>query len=267
MNQDKILSTSGINLWLSCPHSYWLKYWQKCEMENTEAEYLRLGRSGHAILEHYYEELNLEAPDLENEFTEKLKMVAFKYWDRSIDARKRNALEPALFNWIKFELQRFQNYKKQGIEDRFKPLIVEQDLTDYNLKLRAKIDKRCIGSNGDQYALDYKFDTKLPAKRNFSGNLVDIDLKYKVQAAVNATVLKTQEVEIKNFFYQFVRFPEKLMAIPLVPELFEEVNTIIKTIRADETYIKNKKGCFMCGLKASCESHGTSIHCLNTGGI
>jgi hypothetical protein len=196
-----------------------------------------------------------------------MKVAAFKHWDRTIDARKRTELEPALFTWIKFELQRYQNYKKQGIEDRFKPLAVEQDFTDYVNRLRAITDKRCIGSNGTQYGMDYKFDVKLPAKRNWSMKLEEIDMKYKVQAVVNTKVLKSQDIEIKNFFFQFIRFPDKLMSVPLVPELFNEVDALISKIRADEVFEKNKKGCFMCGLKANCEMQNKSIHCFEEKGI
>lgn len=264
---DQILSTSAIKLWLDCPYAFYLRYPGRCKPEFLDDTYLKLGKSGHAILQHYYEELNLSAENIEAEFIEKMKSVAFKYWDRTIDDRKRAELEPALFNWIKFELQRFQNYKKQGIEDRFKPIAVEQDLTDYINKLRAVIDKRSLGSSGAQYALDYKFDTKLPAKRNFNMKLEDIDMKYKVQAVLNVKVLKSQDIEIKNFFFQFIRYPDKLMSVPLVPELFSEVDVLISNIRADETFEKNKKACFMCGLKADCEAQNKSIYCFGSEGI
>ncbi len=259
--KDQILSPSAIKMWCECPYSCYLRYPMHCKPENANADYFRVGKAGHSILEHWYEELNLESPNIDIEFVEKMKMVAFKYWDRTIDARKREALEGALYNWIKNELQRFKSYKAQKIEDRFKPLAVEQDLTDYNLKLRAIIDKRCIGSTGNQYAMDYKFDSKPPSKKNFNGNLAEIDMKYKVQAALNAMILKTQNIEIKAYYYQFVRYPDTLLSVPLTPSLFIEIEELIKTIRADTTYIKNKKGCFWCGLKASCEAQNTSIHC------
>lgn len=261
---DQILSTSAIKLYLDCPYAYYLRYLGRCKPEFVDDTYLRLGKSGHAILQHYYEELDLSNPNLEVEFVEKMKSVAFKYWDRTIDARKRVELEPALFNWIKFELQRFHNYKKQGIEDRFKPVAVEQDLTDYNNRLRAVMDKRCIGSNGLQYVMDYKFDAKLPAKRNWSVNLAEIDIKYKVQAAINVNVLKSQDIEIASFFFQFIRYPDKLLSIPLTSELFSEIDALISKIRADEVFKKNKKGCFMCSLKADCEAQNSSIHCFGT---
>lgn len=259
---NQILSTSAIKLYINCPHSFYLRYPCKCQPEYTDDTYLRLGKSGHLILQHYYEELNLDAADLSFEFAERMKSVAFKYWDRTIDARKRADLEPALFNWIKFELQRYENYKKNGIENRFKPVEVEQDLIDYVSRLRAIVDKRCVGSSGAQYALDYKFDTKLPAKRNFNGNLSDIDIEYKVQAAINAWVLKSKGIDIQHFFFQFVRYPKDLLSVPLVPALFQEIDDLVRTIRTDENFIRNKKACFRCGLKSSCEAQSASIFCF-----
>jgi CRISPR/Cas system-associated exonuclease Cas4 (RecB family) len=257
-----ILSPSSINLYLSCPHSFYLRYVEKNQPVQIDDTPLRAGKSVHAILEHFYEEINIDAPDSVKEFNEKIRMTAFKYWDRTIDTKKRDEMELAIFGWLKFEIQRFESYKKQGIIDRFKPLAVEQDLTDYVNQVRAVVDKRCIGSSGLEYAMDYKTDKKAPTKKQFNGVLADIDMKFKVQAALNYIVLSAHGFQIHNFFFQFVRFPEKLLMVPLTAELFNEVNTLRQTIINDTKYEKNKKGCFMCNFKDYCETSGRSIHCL-----
>lgn len=257
-----ILSPTAINLYCECPHAFHIRYHEKGIPLQVDDTPLRMGKCVHSIMEHYYDELDLTVPDIQKEFTEKLKMVAFKYWDRSIDAKKREEMEPAIFNWLTYEIKRFETYKAKGISDRFKPLAVEEDLTDYENQLRAIVDKRCIGSTGLIYAMDYKTDKKLPAKRNFNMDLKEIDLKYKVQAALNYLVLLAHGNQINNFFFQFVRYPEKLLSVPLTKELFDEINILRQTIINDTQFKKNPKGCFMCNFKAYCEMEGKSIHCI-----
>lgn len=259
--KDSILSQSFINLYLKCPHSAWLRYAQKHQPYFVDDTYLKIGKSGHKILENFYPALNLEAQDIEQEFMEKMKQTAFQYWDRSVDASKRDAVEQALYGWLKQETKKFINYKKQGCLGRFKPITVEEDIIDYNQKLRAIIDKRCIGISGIQYCIDYKFDSKLPAKRNFEGILNDIDIEYKIQAAINTMVLKSQNININTFYYQFVRYPEKLLSVPLTDSLFNEVNQIIEKIRNDTTFEKNPKGCFWCNFKMYCKLEQKGIGC------
>lgn len=257
-----ILSPSSINLYCDCPHAFYIRYFEKGQPLQVDDTPLRMGRCVHQIMEHYYEELNLDTPDVQKEFMDKLKMVAFKYWDRSIDAKKREEMEAAILNWLTFEIKRFESYKAKGIIDRFKPLAVEQDLTDYENQVRAIVDKRSIGSTGLIYAMDYKTDKKKPAKRNFSMDLKVIDLKYKVQAALNYIVLNANGFPINNFFFQFVRYPEELLSVPLTKELFDEINVLRQTIINDTQFKKNPKGCFMCNFKDYCETEGKSIHCI-----
>ena len=260
--QDSILSPTFINLYLSCPYAAYLRYIEKYQPQFIDDTYLKIGKSGHQILEHWYDEINLDSLDIEQEFMEKLKMVAFKYWDRSIDSKKRDEVEPALFLWLKSEIQKYMNYKKQGCTDRFKPTSVEQDITDYNKRIRAVIDKRCIGISGINYCMDYKFDTKLPANRNFECSLSNIDLKYKIQAALNYQVLKSQNINIGAFYFQFIRYPEKLLSVPLTDSLFKEIDELILKIRNDTTFDKNPKSCYRCNFKMMCKLESKSVFCL-----
>lgn len=259
---NQILSPSSVLLYLRCPYSFYLRYSKKYQPYIIDDTHLKIGKSGHKILQHFYSTLYLESQDIEQEFMEKMRQTAFQYWDRSIDSQKREQVEPAFFEWLKYEIQRYMLYKKQGCLDRFKPIEVEQDLTDYNKRIRAIIDKRCIGISGIQYILDYKFNSKLPAKRNFEGVLSEIDLEYKVQAALNVKVLESQNINVGSFFYQFIRYPEKLLSVPLTDSLFKEVDDIMLKIRNDTTFEKNKKGCFMCNFRMVCKLESKSVVCL-----
>lgn len=259
---ETIISTTLLNLYNQCPHACRLKYIDKKRAIHINDTPLRIGKSGHLILQHFYEKIDINTADPEKDFIEKLKSSAFQYWDRSIDSRKREEVEPSFLVWLKYELERFHNCKKQGCLDRFKPIEVEQDLTDYKNRVRAVIDKRCMGISGIQYALDYKFDKKLPTLKNFKNILSEIDMKYKIQAALNSMVLKSYDHPIDSFFFQFVRFPDKLLSIPLTNILFDEVNNLIHTVRTDTEFKKNTKGCFMCNFRMYCNLNELSINCL-----
>ncbi len=261
--KNMILSQSGINMYVGCPHAFYLRYIEKKKPVIEDDSALRLGKSVHAVLEHYYKEINLktETPDIE--LVEALKKTAVKYWDRSCDAKKRDEMNTHMYVWLQFEIQRFKKYKELNILDKFSPVEVEEDIIDYNLRLRGILDKRCIGQTGNNYVIDYKTDKKLPAERNFSGDLKKIDDKYKIQAAVNSIVLKTKDIKLDNFFFQFIRYPSKLLSVPLTPELFIEIETLINKIRNTTEFIKNEKNCFYCGMKLYCRTQNTCPQCIS----
>lgn len=259
---ETIVSTNLIKRYINCPHSVKLKYVDKHPDSNEGSWIYKIGKSGHSILEHFYDNLDINALDIKEEFNNKFKAVAIKYWDRSIDSRKREETESFFFAWLKFEIDRFNSYKQQGKLELFKPIEVEQDLTDYKGKKRAIIDKRCLGTSGIRYVVDYKFDTTLPALRNYKNILSEIDIEYKIQAALNAMVLKSYGYDIDAFFFQFIRQPDKMLSIPLIPQLFNEIENIITSIRLDTEFKKNKKTCFLCGFKMFCNLNESSINCL-----
>jgi CRISPR/Cas system-associated exonuclease Cas4 (RecB family) len=264
MPKNLILSPSGIGLYNSCPYSFKLRYIDHCKSITENDSALRLGKSVHAVLENYYKNINLKTDNPDIELVEAFKKTAKERWDCSIDAKKRDEMNTHMFLWLQFEIQRFKRYKELNILDKFCPVTVEEDITDYSNKIRAIIDKRCIGQTGNTYCIDYKTDKKLPAERNFSGDLSKIDDKYKVQSALNAMVLKTKDVKLDNFFFQFIRYPNKLLSVPITPELFTEINTLITKIRNTTEFVKNKKNCFYCGMKIYCKTESSSIHCMTT---
>lgn len=259
---ETVVSTSLLKRYISCPYSCKLRYVAKYHPQSENDWVFKVGRSGHKILEHFYDNLDLNAPDITVEFKEKLKASAFKHWDRSIDSRKREETEPFFFAWLDYELQRYYHYKKNNCIDRFKPVEVEQDLTDYKGKKRAVVDKRMLGASGIRYVIDYKFNKKLPAQRNYSNILSEIDIEYKIQAAINVSVLKSYGYEIDAFYFQFIRQPEKMISVPLTQQLFNEVENIITSVRLDTEFKKNKKSCFFCDMKMYCNLNESSINCL-----
>jgi CRISPR/Cas system-associated exonuclease Cas4 (RecB family) len=259
---EATVSTSMLNLYHNCNYACKLRYVDKQTPVQINDTPLKIGKSGHKILEKFYEKLDLNTTDPEKEFKEKLTASAFQHWDRSIDSRKREEVESAFLSWLKFELDRYKLYKQNNKLDIFKPVEVEQDLTDYKNKMRAVIDKRCIGISGIKYVIDYKFDKKLPTLRNFKNILLEIDTKYKIQAAINTMVLKSYGYPIDAFYFQFVRYPDKLLSIPLNQQLFDEVNNLINKLRTDTIFEKNKKSCFFCNFKMYCNLKETSINCL-----
>jgi len=261
MPKDLILSQSGINMFVGCPHAFYLRYIEKKKPIITDDSALRLGKSVHAVLEHFYKNINLNTDTPETELVEALKKTANEKWDRSIDSRKRDEMNTHMFLWLQFEIQRFKKYKEANKLNIFCPTEVEEDITDYNLKLRGIIDKRCIGMSGNIYCMDYKTDKKLPTLQNFKGDLKLIDDKYKIQSAINAMVLRTKDIKLDNFYFQFVRYPDKLLSVPLTPELFAEVDELVKKIRGTTEFPKNPKGCFFCGFKLYCKLESSSIHC------
>ncbi len=192
-----------------------------------------------------------------------MKKTARQFWCQEIDIRKRDEMNNSIYLWLQFEVQRFKKYKELNILDRFCPVAVEEDITDWQNKLRAIIDKRCIGQSGNMYCIDYKTDKNLPALRNFKGDLKQIDDKYKIQSALNAMVLQSQGIKLDNFFYQFVRYPDKLLSVPLTSELFDEVEQLIKKIRESTEFPKNYKACHFCGLKIYCKTESSSINCMS----
>ncbi len=259
---EATVSTTMLNLYDNCHHACKLKYVDKHTAIQIDDTPLRAGKSGHKIFEHFYEKLDLSVPDIEKEFKDKITASAFQNWDRSIDSRKREEIESAILVWLKYELDRYRLCKQNNKLDIFKPVEVEQDLTDYKNRMRAVIDKRCIGISGIKYVVDYKFDRKKPASRNFSTIISEIDTKYKIQAALNALVLKSYDHPIDGFYFQFVHYPDQLLSVPLNRQLFDEVNNLINKLRTDVTFEKNKKSCFMCNFKMYCNINETSINCL-----
>ncbi len=263
MPKDLILSPSGIMMYQSCQYSFFLRYIKKLKPVIEDDSALKLGKSVHAVLEHYYENIDLKTTNPDVELVEALKKAAQKFWNREIDARKRDEMNTHMFVWLQFEIQRFKKYKELNILDKFCPVAVEEDITDYPNRRRAIIDKRCLGQSGNMYCMDYKTDKKLPALRNFEGNLAKIDDKYKIQSALNAMVLKTKDVKVDNFFFQFIRYPDKLLSVPMTPQLFEEVETLIFKIRNTTEFRKNEKNCFFCGMKIHCKTENTCTSCVS----
>jgi len=263
MPKDLILSPSGINLYQSCNYAFFLRYIEKKKPIIEDDSSLRLGKSVHLVLEKFYGNIDLKTNNPESHFVDMMKKTAQEFWDKTIDAKKRESMNNSIFLWLQFEIQRFKKYKEISILDRFCPVSTEEDITDYEKKLRAIIDKRCIGQSGNQYIIDYKTDKSLPALRNFKGDLKQIDDKYKVQSALDAMVLQSQGIKIDNFFYQFVRYPDKLLSVPLTSELFSETSELIKKIRETTEFPKNYKSCFYCGMKLWCKTESSSIQCMS----
>ncbi len=266
MTLDLILSPSGINLYQSCPYSFKLRYIDRLKPIIEDDSALRLGKSVHLVLEKLYANIDLKTDNPEKHFVEAMQKTAKEFWDRSIDAMKRDSMNASMFIWLQFEIQKFKRYKEQNKLDIFNPVSTEEDITDYQSKLRAIIDKRCIGMTGLNYAVDYKTDKNLPALRNFKGDLKQIDDKYKIQAALNAMVLKTKDVKLDNFYFQFIRnAPDKLLSIPLTSELFSEIEQLIKKIRETTEFQKNQKSCFYCQMKLHCKTQNSCVHCVSEG--
>jgi len=263
MTLDLILSPSGITKYIQCPYSFKLRYINKIKPVIEDDSALRLGKSVHAVLENFYKNVDLNTVLPETDFVNSMKKTAQTHWDKSIDAKKREEINNSMFLWLQFEIQRFKKYKEQNKLDRFCPVATEEDITDYQNKLRAIIDKRSLGMTGTMYALDYKTDKNLPALRNFKGNLREIDDKYKIQSALNAMVLKSQGIKLDNFYFQFIRYPDKLLSVPLTSELFNEIEELIKKIREAEEYPKNDKSCFYCDMKLHCKTESSSVHCMS----
>lgn len=255
-------SPSSVILYENCNHAYKLKYIDHLKPEEGNKEALALGKGTHKVLQMFYPAVNINTTSPESDFLEAMKKTAQEHWDRSIDAKKRDEMNASLYLWLQFEIQRFKKYKQQGIVDRFLPIATEEDLKDHEKLYHAIIDKRSVGASGNIYALDYKTDKKLPSAKNFKGILSEMDFKYKAQAALNALVLKGQGIKLDNFYFQFVRYPDKLLSVPLTADLFMEVEGKIKEIRSAASFPKNMKSCFYCGLKIYCHSEKISIHCL-----
>lgn len=258
----KYESPSSVILFENCNRAYELRYLKHLKPEDKYPEALKLGKSVHKVLEKIYSNININTISPETDFLEAMKKTALEHWDKSIDAKKRDEMNASLYLWLQFEIQRFKKYKQQGIVDRFLPVATEEDLKDHEKLYHAIVDKRSVGANGSIYALDYKTDKKLPAQKNFKGILSEIDFKYKAQAALNALVLKGQGIKIDNFYFQFVRFPDKLLSVPLTADLFTEIEGKIKEIRTATLFPKNEKSCFYCGLKVHCHNEDKCIHCI-----
>ncbi|MDP3013774.1 MAG: PD-(D/E)XK nuclease family protein [Candidatus Subteraquimicrobiales bacterium] len=261
---EQVLSPSAMMMFSSCEYAFKLKYIDKLKPVIEDDSALRLGKSVHAVLEHYYKNVNLNTQNPDVDLVEALKKTAQEKWDRTCDAKKRDEMNNSIFLWLQFEIQRFKKYKELNILDRFVPVVVEEDVTDWQKKLRAIIDKRCIGQNGNMYALDYKTDKNLPVLRNFIGDLKLIDDKYKIQSALIAMVLQSQGIKLDNFYFQFIRFPDKLLSVPLVPELFIEVERLIVKIRETTENEKNKKSCFYWNMKMVCKTENTCPQCITS---
>lgn len=261
-------SPSSVLLYLSCPTKYRIHYIDRQPPLIVDDTHLKVGKSIHKILQHFYANIDIGITEPDQVFPEVLKKVAFEHWDRTIDARKREAMEEAIFKWVSYEIQRFKNYKKQNFLDRFKPIAVEQEIKDHEKGLHCIIDKVCLGLTGT-YALDYKTDVSLPPKRTYSGKLQDVDVKFKVQAGINAICLQSSQTPIQNFYFQFIRYPENLLSVPLIPELFVEVGSYLQQIKlaeATNNFPKNKKSCFFCDYKVYCKTEESTIFC-SEGGI
>lgn len=264
MPKNLILSPSGINLYQNCNYSFYLRYILKKKPIIEDDSALRLGKSVHAVLENFYKNIDIKTDNPETHFIDALKKTAQQFWDKSIDARKRDEMNNSIYIWLQFEIQRFKKYKELNILDRFNPTTTEEDITDWQNKIRAIIDKRCVGQSGNIYCIDYKTDRNLPALRNFKGDLKQIDDKYKIQASMNAMVLQSQGIKLDNFYFQFIRnAPDKLLSVPLTTELFVETNDLIKKIRETTEFPKNDKACYFCGLKLYCKTESSSVHCIN----
>ncbi len=263
MPKNLVLSPSGIKLYQDCNYAFYLRYILKKKPIVEDDSALRLGKSVHAVLEHFYKNVDIKTDNPETHFIDALRKTAKEKWDNSISVQKRDEMNNSIFLWLQFEIQRFKKYKEINILDRFCPVAVEEDLTDWQNKLRAIIDKRCVGQSGNMYCIDYKTDKNLPALRNFKGDLKQIDDKYKIQSALNAMVLQSQGIKLDNFFYQFVRYPDKLLSVPLTSELFTETTELIKKIRETTEFPKNYKACYFCGLKLYCKTESSSIHCMS----
>lgn len=256
-------------MYLSCPAKYRIHYIDRQSPLIVDDTHLKAGKSIHRILQHFYTNIDITTTEPDLVFPEVLKKVAFEHWDRTIDAKKREDMEEAIFKWVSYEIQRFKNYKEKKLLDRFKPIAVEQDIKDHEKGLHCVIDKVCLGSTGTNYALDYKTDAKLPSKKSYSGKLQDIDIKFKVQAGINAICLQSSQTPIQNFYFQFIRYPENLLSVPLIPELFTEINSYLQQIKLAEVsnnFPKNKKSCFFCDYKVYCKTEESTIFC-SEGGI
>jgi CRISPR/Cas system-associated exonuclease Cas4 (RecB family) len=262
MPKDLVLSPSGIGMYNQCPYSFHLRYIKKLKPVITDDSALKLGKSTHAVLENFYKFVDLKTESPETQLIEALKKSASQFWDKSCDAKKRDEINGSIFLWLQFEIQRFKRYKDLSILDKFCPVATEEDITDWNKKIRAIIDKRCVGQTNNTYCIDYKTDKKLPTLRNFEGDLKKIDDKYKIQAGMNAMVLRTKDIKLDNFFFQFIRYPDKLLSVPLTSELFTEIETLISKIRNTTEFVKNEKNCFYCSMKLYCKTENMSVNCI-----
>jgi CRISPR/Cas system-associated exonuclease Cas4 (RecB family) len=223
---DRLLSPSSINLYLSCPYEFYLKYIKDIKFESGDAALF--GSSVHKVNEKFWPEYKKNSDILTA-----MKASVDTYWDPKVNEEYVGAARTCLDNFMAIV----------GENPAMVPLYTELRCENTVNNTVAIIDVVY-----PHKIVDYKTSTqytKSPKQPNI------------IQAVMCSQNLKECfGLDVKHIEFQYLRF-KKYQVVDATSELVEEVNQIIEQVRegiVSDKFPKNEKSCFFCQYSLICRA-------------
>ena len=230
----RILSKSGVNLFLQCPYK-----WKKCYIDKIRSKpsiYQTRGINIHSKIEKVYNKIELvdsglPVPKIKIEYDDDLKHL------------------------IEFEKQRIKscvNEKGEFDMKYFRPLAQELKLHNDKMGMRGIVDAVYINPGDDGLiVLDWKTG-------KYYGNKLD---DYRFELAVYAEMLRAQG-KYDNIKYWAIYFTDQnklffeKIDMKYIIDMYKTVAKVRKEIEAENFEPKKNEWCWNCDFKKECPLMG-----------
>lgn len=238
------ISQSQIQLYKDCERMWYMKYWLGVSQEVRDDSYLRFGRSCHTILEHFYENIDMDMAkqDSVSHFEYILNKILFvKHWDFSLKENMKNDAEQIFRDFAYVFGSRFNELVASKQEHLFFPVSVEDDIKSTTHPLRAIVDRI---NPGYKTFGDYKTNKKFPEilladtsrlNREQINEYNIVSEPYAIQAAINAMCIYDKyKVMPERCLFIFIRHLTQphggIVTIPITQNLIDQVTTYVNRI-------------------------------------
>lgn len=217
-----LLSPSSVNMYQTCPYSYYLSHVKGIKLTNG---YALEGRCVHRVLERFwaiYEDLK--------DVDKAIQASIDENWDIEVNEERANVISTMLDNFV-------QIVKK----DSTRPLFLEKEIVDEELGLKCVLDRV-----DEKRIVDYKTGSAVSKPKDVvQSTLYHLVLKKNVGLDLPVEFLYLQ----KNKVYRY----------DVTEKIIEQVMGTVERVRDSilkEEFPKNEKGCFMCDYKVVCKLIG-----------
>ncbi len=218
------LSPSSINMFLSCPYSFKLKYIDNFKFPSGEAALF--GSSIHKTAEMFWPEYK-KNPDI----LEAMKASVDTHWNPKIDEEYVGVARTCLDHFMSI------------VQENPKMIPLHTELRCEN---PANNTVAIIDVVYPHKIVDYKTSTQYTIKPK-EPNIIQAVL-------CSQNLLACTGLDVKRIEFQYLRF-KKYQYVDVTPELIEEVDKTINKVRdgiATDNFPKNEKSCWFCDYKLVC---------------
>ena len=240
----RTISQSGIQLYSGCQRKWYMHYWLGIHKETRDDSYLRFGRACHTILEHFYDNIDIDMAkqDPVSHFEYILNKILFiEHWDFSLSEKMKNDAEQIFKDFSYVFGSRFKELSQTNQEELFFPASTEERIKATTYPLQAKVDRI---NPGYKTFGDYKTNKQFPDILLTDTSTLSVaqiaeynvaSEPYAIQAAINAIcIFDKYKIMPEKCFFIFVRHLRQshggIVTIDITQDLINQVIAYVNQI-------------------------------------